>query len=219
MPEFDAGALSKPRGEVCCELPVIEHRNSGRRRQYRRRMDAGDWISLAGVIVAAVVAVVSAVWAVRAARRADAADERAEQNRVAAQQQAERAAQAAEQAAAAEVESARAAERSAAALEEQNRRAEEAAAAAEGVPWRIAYQTGSRYELWNDSDTPKYYVQISGEGVLRGVSRERVDGRSPVEFMGLDAMGVGNEVQVTWYRRQDRSGEPLTWTGIKPARR
>lgn len=182
-------------------------------------MGAGDWISLAGVIVAAAVAVVSAVWAVRAARRADAADVRAEQNRVAAEQQAERATRAAEQAAAAEVESARAAERSAAALEEQNRRAEEAAAAAEGVPWRLAYQRGSRYELWNDSDTPKFHVQISGEGVLRNVSRERVDGRSPVEFMGLDAFGVGNEVVVTWHRRQDGTDAVLTWTGTKPARR
>ena len=185
---------------------------------YAAAVEAGDWISLAGVVIAAVVAVVSAVWAVRSARAAGRAEEQAAQDRAVAEQQAERATHAAERAAVAEAASARAAERAAAALEEQNRRAEERDEQEEGVPWSIAFRRGSTYDLWNDTNTPKYAVRVFGEGVLREKAVQRVDGRSSVEFMGLDASGVSNEVQVTWHRREDQSDEPRAWTGSKPAK-
>ena len=133
--------------------------------------------------------------------------------------QAKRAVVAAEKSAEAEVQSADAAARSAAALEQTNRTAQERADLAEGVPWRIEYQRGSTYELWNDTGTPKFAVTIAGEGVLRNKTEPRVDGRSCTTFMGLDAMGVGDQVVVTWHRNEDRSDAPRTWTGHKPASR
>jgi hypothetical protein len=57
------------------------------------------------------------------------------------------------------------------------------------VPWRIQYQRGSTYELWDDDDTPKFDVTITGEGVLRNKVLAKVDGRSCATFMGYDAMG------------------------------
>jgi hypothetical protein len=93
--------------------------------------------------------------------------------------------------------------------------AEERADLAEGVPWRIAYQTGSTYDLWNDTDTPKYHVQISGEGVLREKTVDRIDGRSNADFMGLNAMGVGDRVDIAWHRREDRSNQLRRWSGNK----
>jgi ATPase subunit of ABC transporter with duplicated ATPase domains len=178
-------------------------------------LDGGDWISLAGVSVSAA----SAVWAVVSARRANAAERRAEHYQARAEQQAERAAMAAEEAAAAQAQSATAAKRSAEALEKQIRMAEEQAEQSEGVPWSIAFRTGSTYELWNESNTPKYHVHISGEGVLRDKAVARIDGRSSTDFMGLDASGVGDQVDVTWHRREDASDEPRQWSGNKPPKR
>jgi len=99
-----------------------------------------------------------------------------------------------------------------------DRMAEEQADLAEGVPWRIAYRTGSLYDLWNDTETPKFHVHISGEGVLREKTVDRIDGRSSTDFMGLDAAGVGDQVDVTWHRRQDLSDKPRRWKGNKPAK-
>ena len=152
-------------------------------------MHLSDAISLGGV----VVSVFSAGWALVSARRARGAQERADRYQARAEQQAGRATKAAEEAAAAERQSAAAAQRAADALEKQNRMAEEQADLAEGVPWRIEYQVGSTYDLWNDTQTPKFHVHISGEGVLRQKTVDRIDGRSSAEFMGLDAMGVGSQ--------------------------
>ncbi|MGH3725006.1 MAG: hypothetical protein ACRDUS_12905 [Mycobacterium sp.] len=170
-------------------------------------MDAGDWISLVGVVVSAS----AAIWAVVSASKSKTAQKEATK-------QAGIATQAAVEAASAEQRSADAAERSANALEEQNQMVAEQAAIAEGVPWTIQYRRGSTYELWNDSDTPKFQVSIGGEGVLRDVTAERIDGRSCVTFMGLDASGVGNRVDVTWHRLAGAGDPALTWTGIKPAK-
>jgi type II secretory pathway pseudopilin PulG len=178
-------------------------------------MDGGNWISLAGVVIAGG----SALWAVVSARRAGRAQAKAEHYQARAEQQAERAAKAAEQAAVAETASAAAAERAAAALEKQNKMAEDQADLTEGVPWRIEFQTGSTYDLWNDTQTPKFHVQISGEGVLRARTIERIDGRSSADFMGLNASGVGDRVEVTWHRREDQSDEPRRWSGNKPPAR
>jgi hypothetical protein len=178
-------------------------------------VDGGDWSTLAGAVIAGG----SAVWAVVSARRAGRAQERAEHYQARAEQNAERATQAAEKAAAAETQSAAAAKRAADALERQNQIAEEQADLAEGVPWRIEYRTGSLYDLWNDTGTPKFNVRIEGEGVLRSKTVERIDGRSSVDFMGFDASGQGDKVEVTWHRRDDQSDEPRRWSGNKPPKR
>jgi hypothetical protein len=178
-------------------------------------VDPRDWITVAGVIIAGG----SAIWSVVSARRAAAAQAQAAHYQARAEQHAERATQAAEQAAAAERQSAAAAERAAAALEKQNRMVEEQADLTEGVPWRIEYRTGDLYDLWNDTETPKFHVQISGEGVLRPKTVDGIDGRSSTDFMGFDASGRGDRVDVTWHRRHDASDEPRRWSGNKPPNR
>ena len=92
--------------------------------------------------------------------------------------------QAAEDAATAQRETAAEAGRVAKAIEEQNRRADEQAEQAEGVPWRITHHDGDLYDLWNDANTAKFGVQVSGPGVA-GVSGpfDRVDGRSSEQFL------------------------------------
>jgi len=86
-------------------------------------------------------------------------------------------------------------------------------AAIERAPWRIEYRSGSTYELRNDSATPKFYVRITGEGVLYGRTAPRIDGHSSMSFEGLDATDVGTHVDVTWHRREDQSDRPRRWTG------
>jgi hypothetical protein len=87
------------------------------------------------------------------------------------------------------------------------------------VPWRIAFRTGSTYDLWNESPKPKFHMQFGGEGVLRSKTEQRVDGRSSTSFMGLDASGASDQVVVTWHRREDLSDEQQRWSGNKPAKR
>ncbi len=110
-----------------------------------------------------------------------------------------------------------AAERSARARKEKKRIAARLARAIERTPWRIEYRSGSTYELWNDSPTPKFYVGITGEGVLYPRTAPRIDGHSSMSFQGLDAMDVGTQVDVTWHRREDQSDRPRSWTGNTPA--
>jgi hypothetical protein len=139
----------------------------------------------------------------------------------------------AEDAAAAVLQSTAAAERSARAIKEKKRIAAHLARAIERAPWRIAakltraierapwrieYRSGSTYELWNDSTTPKFYVRITGEGVLHPRTVPRIDGHSSTSFHGLDAMDGGTRVAVTWHRREDQSDRPRRWTGNKPPR-
>jgi hypothetical protein len=178
-------------------------------------VDVGNGITLAGVVVSAVSATVALVQA----KRAGAAQRAAAGSEAKAETERRLARSAAEEAAVAQREAAAAAKRTADAIEEQNRRADEEAELAEGVPWRITFRTGSLYDLWNDSDRPKFGVHISGEGVLRDKTVARIDGRSSTDFMGLDAMGVGSRVDVTWHLREDRSDEPRRWSGNKPPRR
>ncbi|HYB81116.1 MAG TPA: hypothetical protein VED43_05585 [Mycobacterium sp.] len=101
------------------------------------------------------------------------------------------------------------------AADEQSRAREEKKrmAAIERAPWRIEYRSDSTYELWNDSATPKFYVRITGEGVLYGRTAPRIDGHSSMSFQGLDGMAVGTQVDVTWHRREDQSDKPRRWTG------
>jgi len=95
-------------------------------------MDAGEWITLASVVIGG-----SAIWSVVSARRAAAAQARAEHYQARAEQHAERATKAAEEAAVSQAESAAAERRVADALEKQNIIAEAQADRAESVPWRL----------------------------------------------------------------------------------
>ncbi len=110
-----------------------------------------------------------------------------------------------------------AAERSARALKEKKRIAARLARAIERAPWRIEHGSGSAYELWNVSATPKFYVGITGEGVRYPRTAPRIDGHSSTSFTGLDGMDAGTQVDVTWHRRQDQSDKPHRWTGKTPA--
>jgi hypothetical protein len=84
------------------------------------------------------------------------------------------------------------------------------------TPWRIKHRSESTYELWNDSDTPKFYVGVTGEGVRFPRTAPRIDGHSSTSFQGLDAMGAGAQVDVTWHRREDQSDNRRRWTGKTP---
>jgi hypothetical protein len=88
----------------------------------------------------------------------------------------------------------------------------------ERAPWRIEYRYGSTYDLWNDSATPKFYVGITGEGVLYPRSAPRIDGHNLMSFQGRDAMNGGTRVDVTWHQREDQSDRPRRWSGNKPPR-
>ncbi|MBX7453410.1 hypothetical protein GR927_35975 [Mycolicibacterium sp. 3033] len=180
-------------------------------------MDGGDWISLAGVIIAGG----SAVWSVVSARQANKAQAAAKDEQIEAKKQAGRAVEAAEKASAAQVEAAAAASRAADALEKHNRLVVEQAEAAEGVPWRVEHRSGAKWELHNDHDQPKFGVHISGGGVSKGRHApeiiDRIDGRGSVEFWGDTSWGAGYSVTVTWHRLADRSDDALSWSGTMPA--
>jgi hypothetical protein len=124
----------------------------------------------------------------------------------------------AEDAAAAVLRSRAAAERSAREIKEKKG----IAAQLERAPWRIEYRygstAGSTYELWNDSATPKFYVEIMGEGVLYAKTAPRIDGHKSMSFHGGDATDGGTRVDVTWHRREDQSDRARRWTGNKPPR-
>jgi hypothetical protein len=178
----------------------------------------GDWITLAGVIVA----VFSAGFAVWSARRARAAQEQANHYQARAEQAAERATKAAEDAAVAQRESAAAEKRTAAALEKQNQMTQEQVDLDEGAPWDILHREGDIFELWNQSKRPKFKVTISGPGVSQGhppAVVDRVDGNRPVQFYGSMGWGDDLSVMVTWYNREDCRGDPKPWTGIRPPKR
>jgi len=124
----------------------------------------------------------------------------------------------AEDAAAAVLRSVAAAERSAREIKEKKG----IAAQLERAPWRIEYRygstSGSTYELWNDSATPKFYVEITGEGVLYPKTAPRIDGHNLMSFHGRDPMHGGTRVDVTWHLREDQSDRPCRWSGYSPAR-
>lgn len=129
-------------------------------------MDGGDWISLAGVIVAGG----SAIWAVVSARGARTAEIKADGYRARAEQDARRAIEAAERAATAESQSAAAAQRAADALEKQNQllvnESEEVSRAqARAVIVRMDIRNGRRgLVVHNGSNEPihKLYVDLVG---------------------------------------------------------
>jgi hypothetical protein len=174
---------------------------------------AADWISLAGVVVAALSALVAVV----SARRATAAQSAAATHQAVAETERRLARQAAEDAATAQRETAAEAGRVAKAIEEQNQRANEHAQQAEGVPWRITHHDGDLYDLWNDTNTAKFGVEVSGRGVA-GVDGpfDRIDGRSSEQFL-IAPFGPGStQVLVTWHRLEDLSDEARQWTGSKP---
>jgi hypothetical protein len=123
----------------------------------------------------------------------------------------------AEATAAAVLRSTAARERSTRAHNEKRRLAAQLASTIERAPWRIEHRSGSTYELWNDSATPKFYVGITGEGVRYGRTAPRIDGHSSTSFQAPDGKHVGAQVDVTWHRRQDQSDKIRRWTGKTPA--
>lgn len=102
--------------------------------------------------------------------------------------------------------------------EQKRRIAEEEAERAEGIPWIITYRKGDLYELRNVSNTPKFGVRISGEGIAQPKEADRIDAQSTTSFMGLHAFGVGNEIIVSWHRREDQSDRPRLWRTQRPGR-
>ncbi|WP_293003664.1 hypothetical protein [Mycobacterium sp.] len=180
-------------------------------------MNAGDWINLAGVAVAAG----SAIFAANSARRAKDAEEKADGYRARAQQDAERATKAAEESAAAQRQSATAAKRAADALEAQNQLASEARQAAEGVPWHVEHSSGAIWKVRNTSALPKFRVSLSGPGVNEARSSklvDKVDGNSSIEFWGNTFWGAKQVVTVTWHAREDGQDAAQRWTDVMPPR-
>jgi hypothetical protein len=177
---------------------------------------AADWISLAGVVVAALSALVAVV----SAKRATTAQSAAADHQARAETERRLAREAAEEAATAQRQTAAEAGRVAKAVEEQNRRADEQVEQAEGVPWEIRHSELDVYDLLNITNTTKFAVEISGPGVAPlgegSLAFERIDGRSSAQFMVAPFGGEYNQVVVTWHRREDKTDEPRQWTGNKP---
>jgi hypothetical protein len=173
-----------------------------------------DWGNVPAWIaaVAAAFSVAMAFLSWRSSRTSKTAKDDAETR-------AEEAKSAAQKAANAETRSAAAAERAAKVLEDQHQLTVEQIDAAEGVPWRVEHRSGSKWELWNDSDHPKFGVQISGPGPSRKripPQIDRIDGRSAVEFWGTTDYGAEMRVDVSWHRHPDGSDEARTWSGSMP---
>ena len=168
-------------------------------------MDGGDWIALTGVVLTAGFSVWSAISARQATAAEDAASKRADEAL-----KAERAAVAAQRDIAAQLQ------RAADIETERARREAEQAEAAEGVPWRLRHYRGDTYALSNESDSPKFHVEISGEKLRRPLSAERIDGRGSLQFMAIPASGFSDEIVVTWHRRNDKTDPQRRWAGTKP---
>lgn len=170
-----------------------------------------DWGSVPAWVAAGISTFFGSVswWSSRKSKKSQAEADR----------QARRATKAAEDAAEAGTRSANAAERAATVLEEQHRSALARVDAAESVPWRLTHRTGAKWELWNETGTPKYRITISGPGVSSkrnpGVI-ERIDGRSSFEFWGSTHWGADPRVEATWHLRADGQDEPRTWAGTLP---
>jgi hypothetical protein len=67
-------------------------------------------------------------------------------------------------------------------VQSKSRTTEERGDLAESAPWRIVHRRGVTYELRNATDSPKFHVRISGDGVLRTTTAKRVDGRSSLGY-------------------------------------
>lgn len=168
-------------------------------------MDGGDWIALAGVLITGGFSVWSAISAKSAHAAESAAGVRAEQAL-----KAERAAVAAQRDIAAQLE------RAADIETERAGREAERTEAAEGVPWRLLHYRGDTYALSNESDTPKFHVEVSGPKLRPPTTAERIDGRGTLQFMVIPASGRGDDIVVTWHRNEDRTDTQRRWSGTKP---
>jgi hypothetical protein len=161
----------------------------------------------------------SALLALASARRAKRSEAAAQFDANRAETYQRRATEAAEEATVAQRQSAIAAKRVADALEKQHQLEVEQAEAAEGVPWRVEHSRGAKWLLRNNTDHPKFHVQISGPGVSTtrapGVI-PRIDGRSSFEFWGNTAFGSEARIDVTWHRREDRQDVPGSWSDTMP---
>ena len=106
----------------------------------------------------------------------------------------------------------------AAATESREAERAEAITAQEKAPWRISKVGNMAWALENVTATAKYAVQFSG-AVLDGKSRAiaKIDGYTTARIRGaFTSWQTGDELTVTWHRREDLSDEPLTWDGRLP---
>lgn len=86
-----------------------------------------------------------------------------------------------------------------------------------GPTWSLEHVNGSKYALVNRTQYPQDDVKISGDAVLRGPIREvEVPAFQEVQFMGLNAWGVSDQVTVTW---TDNLNEKQEWTKALPPKR
>jgi hypothetical protein len=164
-------------------------------------VNAGNWINLAGVIIAGVSAIV-AVRSVCRARKAEFAATEHQREALKAEQDAANHAK----------RSADAEQRIAAVVEAEQRRQTDEAEAAEIDPWELAPIPGSPdCYLINTSKTATYDVIVDGFKVHNGP--ERFDMIGPTKREEISIMPVlhpNDTVEVKWHLLQDLSDAQQT---------
>lgn len=161
-------------------------------------MDAGAWASWAAVVVSILIAMRAYVSERRSKKSAEDAED-LRQRTVAAS---ERSAEAVEEVASAIREWV-----SASSVSSEP-------ALVRGPTWSLEYVSGSKYALVNRTQYPQKDVLISGDAVLRGPIREvEVPAFQEVQFMGMNAWGVDDEVTVNWI---DNLNERQQWSKRLP---
>ena len=172
-------------------------------------MNAGNWISLAGVIIAGVSATV-AVLSARGARKAESAA--AEHER--------QALEAARDAAGHAKRSADAEERVAGVAESQERRQSDETDAVDADPWMLEPIPGEdNCYLINRSKSSKYGVSVAGLKVHNGPAQ--FDAIGPGKCKELSIMRIydpDDSVQISWYRKSDHSDPRQSTTETIPSR-
>jgi hypothetical protein len=172
-------------------------------------VNAGNWISLAGVIIAGV----SAILAVLSARRARKAESAAAEHE-------RQALEAARDAAGHAKRSADAEERVAGVAESQERRQSEEIDAVDADPWMLEPIPGEdNCYLINRSKSPKYGVSVAGLKVHNGPAQ--FDAIGPGKRKELSVMRIyhpDDSIQITWYRKPDHSDAPQTRPETIPSR-
>jgi hypothetical protein len=212
-----AAALSTTRASVTATLyPEPPTLGNGKAHNRWRRtslqcdlVNAGNWISLAGVIIAGV----SAALAVRSARRAGKAESAAAAHE-------RQALEAAQDAAGHAKRSADAEERVATVTEAQQSREATEAEEAEGDPWQLDPIPGDPdCYLINRTKYPKYGVAVVGLMIHNGPAEFDVIGPGKREELSIMRIAhPDNSVEITWYRRRDLSDSPQTKRETIPSR-
>jgi hypothetical protein len=172
-------------------------------------VNAGNWINLAGVLIAGAAAIL----AVRSACRARKAESAAAEHQRAALEAAQDAAGHAKRSADAEQRIANVAE------SRQQHQAEENQAL-DADPWEMAPIPGrDNCNLINRTKTPKYGVTVSGKKIHNSPERfDLIGPGKPVELSVMRFWHPDDSIQVTWHTRQDLADPPQTKREIIPSR-